>query len=121
MNSSKVREIIKRYEREFESINDKELYKWSAVKCFQDHWNIDSKNFSHMLRLAFADADNLLTNSNYYPLRMLYQVADNNPEAVRSLFIQLFDEELDLSRRIDDFEADFESLNEKYFPGMDDY
>ncbi len=37
MNIQKVREPIRRYKAHFAYIHQEEIYKWQAVKCFQEH------------------------------------------------------------------------------------
>jgi len=70
MNNQKVREILKGYKRHFNSIHKEEIYKWRAVKCFQDNWDINAPDFVTMLDKSFALAKNLLDSGLYYPKRM---------------------------------------------------
>lgn len=103
-----IKNLIQSYKKDFEKINMEERYKWEAVKWYKDHWDIDSLNFAEMVKTAFSKAFNLLTASNYYAYKMLYQVAEVEPEKVRSLFKILYDESLTLAERFDIFRAGFE-------------
>ena len=47
-------EIIAAYKSEFERIDKEERYKWEAVKCFQDNWDIDAENFTAMLKKSLS-------------------------------------------------------------------
>ena len=80
-----------------------EIYKWKAVKCFQDNWNIDAPDFLAMLRAALAQTGNLLANMNNFPKGMLEDFAKVAPEDVRGMFRALFDENVDVQTRVDAF------------------
>ena len=66
----------------------KERYKWEAVKCFQDNWDVNADDF-----------------------------AQSYPEDVRSMFLDLFDESKDVFERINAFKMQSEVLLEKYGNG----
>ena len=67
------------------------MYKWEAVKTFQDHWDINAADFLEMFWQATEKTYNLLASRNYFPRRMIKFFAEHDPEAVRSMFISLFD------------------------------
>jgi len=118
MNIQKVREIIKQYKQHFKYIHQEEIYKWQAVKCFQDNWNIKADNFPQMLETSFALTKNLLDSGLYYPKRMLLKNAEANPEYVRQLFTALYDEEHDLITRITKFKKSIREHSRKIFPTL---
>mgnify|MGYP000994314647 FL=1 len=62
----KLKDILEGYKTYFPGHFNDEKYKWEAVKCFQDNWNIDAPNFGDMFRIATDKTDNLLT-SGYVP------------------------------------------------------
>jgi len=119
MNLHKFREIIKSYKTNFTQINNTELYKWKAFKCFQNNWNINSQNFPEMLDLSLSETKTLLGNPNYFPRRMLRLNAEKSPEEVRKLFIELYDEEKDLIGRILNFRKLFRELNKVNCPNVE--
>jgi hypothetical protein len=49
MNRQILAYYIHTYKSEFDRVNQEEIYKWVAVKRFQDNWNIDAPNFAEML------------------------------------------------------------------------
>ncbi len=112
--NSALSEYKKRFEKE---IWPDEKYKWEAVKCFQDNWNINADDFADMLAKAFAETANLLTSYNYYPAGMIAEFAKINKEEVRAMFIELFDETKDVYERIDSFKQKSNILLEKYGNG----
>ncbi len=82
-----------------------EDYKWEAVKHFQNNWNIDASDFPEMLDLSLGKTYNLLASGYYYARKMIVQFAKEDPEGLRELFRQLYDESRDLSDRIKVFIA----------------
>ena len=42
MNLLKLKEVFEQYKLNLSSINKEEIYKWEAVKCFQDNWDCKS-------------------------------------------------------------------------------
>jgi len=119
MNVKKVKEIIESYKKHFNAINKEEIYKWRAVKHFQANWKLDSDNFAEMLENSLAHANNLLASGQYFPKRMIVQYARMDSEAVRQLFAELYNENFDESKNIEDRWTDFhsktESLNRRFF------
>ena len=96
---------------------DNEIYKWRAVKCFQDNWNIDASDFLAMLKSSLAKTANLLASSNFYPKRMLEEFAKTEPETVRAMFRSLFDESHDIASRVRAFEDSAKKLLDR-FPAL---
>jgi hypothetical protein len=43
--STKNKNLITLYKTHFKKIHNEEIYKWRAVKCFQENWNIKAKDF----------------------------------------------------------------------------
>ena len=78
-------------------------YKWEAVKCYKDNRDIDAVDFADMLRRAYAKSYNLLAAMNYFPLRMIVEFANREPETVRTMFRALFDESKPILDRLDAF------------------
>ena len=70
INTEKLKQVIEAYKADFSEYFDEESYKWEAVKCFQDNWNIDySTDFADMLKKSLAKTDNLL-NTAFFILRL---------------------------------------------------
>lgn len=91
-----------------------ERFKWQAIKCFQDNWDIDAPDFAEMLDRSLAKTSNLLASYNHFPKAMITEFADASPEEVRSMFADLFDENRDVVERIDRFKAESAALLKKY-------
>ena len=83
---------------------DNEIYKWKAVKCFQDNWDIEAEDFFSMVKASLAQTYNLLASQNNFPARMIEEFSKAAPDEMRSMFKELFDESIDLTRRVTYFE-----------------
>ena len=67
-NEHKLDSIITEYKKQFiQSQWLKEKFKWEAVKCFQDNWDISTDNFTEMLINSLAKTGNLLSSKNNFP------------------------------------------------------
>lgn len=93
--------------------NSGEKYKWQAVKCFQDHWNIEAADFAGMLKESLAKTDNLLASQNNFARGMICGFANLHPEKVREMFRDLFDESRDVVERIEAFKEQCKELLKK--------
>lgn len=121
MNSQLLRSYLKAYKANFERIHKQEIYKWQAIKQFQDNFDIYAEDFLTNLETALSKAENLLVSRKYFPKNMAMENAEVTPEKVRELFRMLFDEEADLLQRVEGFMQGFKALNQKNFPGKQDY
>ena len=83
-------EIIAEYKRTFAKHRPDEIYKWEAVKHFQENWQIQSDNFIEMLRKSLSKQLNLLTPYEYMGLIAL---ARKDPLFLRNMFLQLFSDD----------------------------
>ena len=87
-----------------------ESFKWEAVKCFQDNWNIDAEDFADMLKRSLAKTYGLLASMNNFPRQMIEIFAEEAPDKVKMMFVALFDENKDVVERILNFKEQSEQL-----------
>lgn len=117
-DKSRLQDALMVYKQNFASTQwGNEKYKWEAVKCFQDNWDVNASNFAEMLRQSLAKTYNLLASMNNFPAKMIESFAKAAPEEVRAMFIALFDESNDVVARILKFKDDSNVLLEKYGNG----
>ena len=90
-----------------------ENFKWIAIKQFQNHWDVNAENFAEMLEKSLSKTYGLLANVNNFPGKMIVEFAQNEPEIVRSMFLSLFDETIDVVERIASFKQRSEELIDK--------
>lgn len=116
IDNNKFQDLLKVYKNELKGHrwND-EKFKWQAIKGFQDKWDIEANDFYTMLKSSLDKTFNLLASSHYFPRKMIEEFAQKEPEAVRRMFIDLFDESIDLYNRMDLFKNKSQKLLEKYW------
>ncbi|MBS6385653.1 MAG: AAA family ATPase [Atopobium sp.] len=69
-----------------------------------------------MLRKSLSKTDNLLTTSYDFSRKMIEFYAEQDAEEVRSMFMQLYDENIDIVERINGFMAKSDKLLDVYGP-----
>ncbi|MFK7946348.1 MAG: DUF3883 domain-containing protein [Saprospiraceae bacterium] len=116
MNLIKLEQYLENYKKNFEKVHKEEIYKWEAVKLFQENFDIETKDFYKNLEKSLAKTSNLLKSGNYYALKMLLDNARKSPEKVRKCFKELYDESLDIPSKIEKFRTDFTQISEANFP-----
>lgn len=116
-DQEKLVAVIAAYKDYFPNHWKDEKYRWEAIQYFQEHWNISAENFLDMFMEATDKTYNLLANMNNYPRGMIKSFAMADPEAVRSMFMALFDESQNLAQRIEQFITSAEDLRVKYDDG----
>ena len=113
LNKTTLATILNNYIDSFD-FRKNELFKWKAVKHFQDHWNPDSSDFCGMLKESLAKTESLLASQYATPAGMIQKFAKVDSEAVREMFKNLFDETKDLYGRVDSFIKTSESIRLQY-------
>lgn len=110
-NEDKLDSIITEYKKQFiQSQWAKEKFKWEAVKCFQDNWDVDAINFTEMLKNSLAKTGNLLASKNNFPKDTIISFSERNQDKVRKMFSELFNENETLHKRISSFKEEAKSL-----------
>ena len=110
-NEGKFDSIITEYKKQFiQSQWAKEKFKWEAVKCFQDNWDVDAINFTEMLKNSLAKTGNLLASKNNFPKDTIISFSERNQDKVRKMFSELFNENETLHKRISSFKEEAKSL-----------
>lgn len=123
IDNIRFQELLKEYKNELIGPRwDDEKFKWQAIKGFQDNWDIEVKDFCTMLKNSLDKTFNLLASSHYFPKKMIIEFAQKEPETVRQMFKDLFDESKDLYDRIVSFKTQSKQLVNKYWdPGKSDF
>ena len=115
-NHNRLKDVLVEYKRNFVSKQwGDEKYKWEAVKCFQDNWDVNANDFAEMLNRSLNKTSNLLASINNFPKGMIVELAKAYPEEVRAMFIALFDERKDVFERMDAFKMQSDVLLKKHY------
>lgn len=118
INISKIKSYLEDYKNNYFLKHwDDEKYKWQAIKHFQDNWDIEAENFKDMFINSTDKTKNLLASAYFFPRRMIINYIEKDEEYVRDMFKDLYNKDLDLYTRIDNFINKSEYLREKYNEG----
>tara|TARA_B100000315_G_scaffold260335_1_gene320931 strand:+ start:2844 stop:4037 length:1194 start_codon:yes stop_codon:yes gene_type:complete len=118
MNIQLVKSYIEEYKKEFNRVHKQEIYKWHAIKQFQDYFDINASKFYENLELSLNKSDNLLDSRLYFPKRMLLKNAEKSQEQLREMFKILYDEDFNYLERIENFRSEFKNLSKSNFPEL---
>jgi 5-methylcytosine-specific restriction protein B len=80
----RFQDALENYKKAFAETWQGEKYKWEAVKCFQDNWDVNAEDFAGMLKLSLSKTYNLLASRMNYPAATLNDFAGKYPEDVRA-------------------------------------
>lgn len=116
-----LKQLINVYKEKFAQISQEEIYKWAAVKKFQDNWNMAALDFKNMLLSAQAGTKMLSDSGQYFPKRMLTEFLNVESELVRRLFRDLYDETSPLLDRMEAFSEGMASICDRHLPGKIHY
>lgn len=114
-------DILSKYQANFNEHWEHENYKWIALKTFQENWDIDTPDFTQMLEKSLADTKNLLVSQSTYPKLMITTYAKQDPDAVRKMFAALFDESIEVEKRINHFMESADEIGQRLSPGKMHY
>ncbi len=121
ISNVKLEDAIKKYKLVFNGRWEDEKFKWEAIENFRRKWDINAENFSQMFYEATENTYGLLASMNNFPRKMIYEYALQEPETVREMFLNLYDESRDVVERIVKFQEDADELCTKLSPGMQHY
>jgi len=114
-NKENLEEIFKEYMNNFNLAHwNQEGYKWEAVKHFQKNWDVKAEDFKEMFLNATSKTYNLLASMNFYPRKMIEVLIDHDTERVRNMFLDLYDESIDLLERIQNYKIAADELKDLY-------
>lgn len=115
LNQERLQDWIEKYKETFKTEKwwADEKYKWEAITCFQDSWDIEAEDFADMLGEALSKTKNLLASSHVLSRSVINTFAKEYPEEVREMFRRLFDERRNLYDRMDYFKQESEILRQK--------
>ena len=78
----RLKEILVEYKKRFVQKQwPDENFKWEAVKCFQDNWDVNADDFSGMLKKSLSKTDALLASPNNFPAQMIMYMSVSIPSS----------------------------------------
>jgi hypothetical protein len=105
MNLALIKKEIELYKSYIKSSNYDELYKWEALKNFQDNWDIEKNDFRTVYDKSFYSryGNNLWANPHWFPKAVMLKLIDHDEERAREMFRNLFNEKEVIDKRIEQF------------------
>ena len=76
---------------------------WELTHNFQNNWDVDTSDFKKMYIDCFTPNSPLWHRDQYYPKRAMEGYFDLHEDFIRSVFMDLFNENRDISGRISRF------------------
>ena len=107
IDRKKFDKLVKEYQNYFtnhkgengESYWEEEEFKWRGIKTFQDNWDLDAQDLSDMIKRSLYGVSHMMVSQARFPEGMIEDFAEREPETVRAMFKNLFDESKDIVER----------------------
>ena len=121
IDRKKFDNLVKEYQNYFtnhkgkngESYWEEEEFKWRGIKTFQDNWDLDTQNLSDMIKRSLHGVSHMMVSQQRFPEGMIEDFAEREPETVRAMFKNLFDENKDIVERFHSFKQKSADLLER--------
>jgi len=94
----------------------REIYKWESLFHFQNHWDIDAPDFGKMYDQSLQNnhSRRLWKRESWTPKDMMLKCCEIQPDFVRRMFVDLFDETKSVETRISRFKFGCDELLKDY-------
>lgn len=121
IDRKKFDNLVKEYQNYFtnhkgengESYWEEEEFKWRGIKTFHDNWDLDAQNLSDMIKRSLHGVSHMMVSQARFPEGMIEDFAEREPETVRAMFKNLFDENKDIVERFHSFKQKSADLLER--------
>lgn len=121
IDRKKFDKLVKEYQNYFtnhkgengESYWEEEEFKWRGIKTFQDNWDLDTQNLSDMIKRSLYGVSHMMVSQARFPEGMIEDFAEREPNTVRAMFKDLFDESKDIVERFHSFKQKSADLLER--------
>lgn len=121
LNQEVFNKAVEEYRKELPNTRKGEIFKWQAVKHFQDNWDIDAEDFPTMLDKSLEKTSSLLAANMFFPRKMIWELAQFQTSQVREMFRDLFNENIGFLERCESFEQKANELLVLYKEGKNHY
>lgn len=121
IDRKKFDKLVKEYQNYFtnhkgengESYWEEEEFKWRGIKTFQDNWDLDAQDLSDMIKRSLYGVSHMMVSQARFPEGMIEDFAEREPDTVRAMFKDLFDESKDIVERFHSFKQKSADLLER--------
>ena len=121
IDRKKFDKLVKEYQNYFtnhkgedgESYWDEEEFKWRGIKTFQDNWDLEAPDLADMIKRSLNGVSHMMVSQARFPEGMIEGFAEREPDTVRAMFKDLFDESKDIVERFHSFKQKSADLLER--------
>lgn len=121
IDRKKFDKLVKEYQNYFtnhkgengESYWEEEEFKWRGIKTFQDNWDIEAQDLSDMIKRSLSGVSHMMVSQARFPEGMIEDFAEREPDTVRVMFKDLFDESKEIIERFHSFKQKSADLLER--------
>lgn len=126
MNTVNLNQLLDNYYENYEYVNNggrDEYFKYKAVRCFQENWDITASDFASMFKKAVKESSVLIDGSTMHPTSGIISLAQRPEltEKIRNAFNELFEDDRGevsvRQNRIEIFVDNINKLLSEYEPG----
>lgn len=117
MQVKRIQHYIDQYQTWLQSSRaDERLHLWATQRIFQEHWDIEALDFAAMYDTSLQNPETrrLWKREHYEPKRLMQLFIAMEPEYVRHVFRDLFNEDKDIENRVDRFAFYCEDMLHSY-------
>jgi len=117
MNAQKLKDCIVRYKADLEGKERGDFGPhWESLAYFLRHWDVDAPDFAAMYDRCLQNSrtKRIWKREAWEPKEMMIHFAKMQPEFVRKLFKELFDETKDISGRVSRFKFGMDTMLREY-------
>ena len=118
MQLKRIQHYLQQYRKYLQtpSAQGQGLYIWESQRIFQENWDMDAEDWPAMYDSALQNSKTkrLWKREAYEPKRMMLELARMQPDFVRHMFFDLFNEEKSLEGRVGRFVYYCDMLLQEY-------
>lgn len=118
MQLKRIQHYLQQYRKYLSTSNAQEqrLYIWESQRIFQENWDMDAEDWAAMYdrSLRNSKTKRLWKREAYEPKRMMLELIRLQPDFVRTMFFDLFNEEKSLEGRVGRFVYYCDMLLQEY-------
>ncbi len=105
MQLAPIQNLLSKYKEYIQTSEYENLYKWEAIKNFQDNWNMEAENFHEMFDKCLQCSNEVFWKKPlWFPKETMLAFIKYDPELLMGMFEMLFDEQKPVLNRMDIFQ-----------------
>lgn len=117
MNLKKIQHYIQQYKTYLQNYRaEQNLYLWESQRIFQENWTFETEDLAEIYDQSLQNSQTrrLWKRENYEPKRLMLLFLKMQPDFVRHMFHDLFNEDKEIAGRIDRFVFYCDELLQEY-------